>query len=475
MEISQDFSNKKSAKQAKLVLSALFISAVLLLFWFFQPILLWLTVFILAVIILAYKLEYGLFIMTALAFFHGWMIDFARFESLRQYPFLASLNAPLIDFWTVFVLGVGILVVLIKFLLGQKDKNLSKKFPGLVWYGLFLLISYLAAWNAFDHNIKSSLWYSLRFMTFVYLGFFLLPYHLLNTKKILARVMNILVWVGVVISLYAFSSIFIIDQEWFRLVPYAIKGFAPLGFNHNAVSQPLTIILPISFYLFLKNYNSNSNKTFWYGFSTTLILFSALLTLSRAAWIAIFVQILIVAWFFKGGIKKYWQDKNLKKYTLPGAVVLLFVVGYMLAFTVFSQAVVSSNVSRIHTTEMSAFYFLQSPWLGHGPGMYTRLLSQNAIHLSEYGEPLESHGFIQKILVEEGVFALLLFFGFLYYVFKRLWPTRMKLNQDYLTIFLLAMAVGSVVLQLFDTLYFNAVMWFPLGLAIGAHKVIYEK
>jgi len=475
MEIFQDSDNKEPAGQVKLILSALSISAVLLLFWFFQPILFLLSIFILAVIILAYNLEYGLYIMTALAFFHGWMIDFSNYESLREYPFLVSLNAPLIDFWTVFVLGTTVIVALIKILTKQKGGDIFKKFPGLIWYGLFLFISYLAVLSAFDHNVKASLWYGLRFMTFVYLGFFLLPYHLLDTKKILARVMNILVWVGVVISLYAFSSIFFVSQEWFRLMPYAIKGFAPLGFNHNAVAQPLAIILPISFYLFLKNYNLRKSSVVWYGFTTALILLSALLTLSRAAWIAIFIEVFIVAWFFRDSIKKYWHDKNLQKYTIPGAIVLFFVLGYMLVFTLSSQVVVSSNLSRLHTTEMAGFYFLESPWLGHGPGMYTRLLSQNAIHIAEYGEPLESHGFIQKILVEEGIFALLLFFGFLYYVFKRLWPTPFKLNQNYLSVFLLAMAVGAVSLQLFDALYFNAVMWFPLGLAIGAHKVIYEK
>ena len=101
------------------------------------------------------------------------------------------------------------------------------------------------------------------------------------------------------------------------------------------------------------------------------------------------------------------------------------------------------------------------------------MLGDSYIYRLDYGDPLDGHGFIQKIILEEGYVGLILFVSFLIWNILLLYKYR---RDRYVSIMLLTV-VGAVVFQLFNTSYFNSVMWLPLGVASASvlqARKIYE-
>ena len=124
--------------------------------------------------------------------------------------------------------------------------------------------------------------------------------------------------------------------------------------------------------------------------------------------------------------------------------------------------------------EISLTYFRYAPWFGMGPGTFYQLMSETEYFIMEYGAPLDSHGFFQKILVEEGIVGLTLFGIFLFALFRRF--TRVSLTfkgkEYHLAECLLMMSVGAVVFQIFNTGYFMSTMWMPLGVAFAGFRLL---
>jgi O-antigen ligase len=86
------------------------------------------------------------------------------------------------------------------------------------------------------------------------------------------------------------------------------------------------------------------------------------------------------------------------------------------------------------------------------------------VYTLEYGEALDAHGFIQKMLVETGIFGLVAFVGFLGWVLQTI---AKQVRRDVFYQALLCMVAGAMVFQLFNTSYLNSVLWLPIGLALA--------
>ena len=85
---------------------------------------------------------------------------------------------------------------------------------------------------------------------------------------------------------------------------------------------------------------------------------------------------------------------------------------------------------------------------------------------------MDSHGFIQKILLEEGFVGLALFVIFLIIVFAELFKVESPVAEDGLLIpLMITMLAGVFAFQMFNTSYFSSVMWLPIGVALAAAKL----
>lgn len=423
-----------------------------------------LPVLLLAIIItvLIWRPIWGLYVLAGIVFFSsGWAIYFSGYEWAKQMPWLAALNAPVADF-----IGLVLLLGAIVLLFSKHQPNwqaIKKTLHPMVWFYLaFLVVALISSFFAFDHNSNESFRYLLRFYVFPFVVFGLLPLFFIREPGQLLNVLKIWFWIGILVSLYGLSSLFVVAQVgWLRVTPYALFGLAPLGYNHNQIAEVLVTIAPLG--IFLALLYPPARKIYLWG--TGLIVLTALLTFSRAAWLTLILQAIFFAYFYKKQIKDWMKKKT--SLTLVVGLLAVCLAGIMLVF-LQSGIVSSSTTARLETTSAVWHYFKQAPFLGYGPGMYLHLVGTTWALVQEFGEQLDAHGFIQKILSETGLAGLAFwsaFFCALFYKLYKIKQTSIGLDQQLFLVMLMS-AGGAIFFQLFNTSYFSGVMWMPVGVAL---------
>lgn len=421
--------------------------------------------------VLMHRLDWGVYALAAFSFFHEWEIDFSRTERFRELPYIPQINAPIADIVAIFLCIAVCANVLLRFKkIPWKELLLIKK--NIFWYLGFLIMAALAILFFMHDGVYTiGIKYWLRPMLFTWLMYWLMTIGIImDTPAVFRRVLHIWFGIGIVIALYGVASFFVLDQSgWMRALPFSINGFAPLGFNHNQMAEALVAILPIAVWFSLTVKDVVLKRLSSY--SAVLIGFIALLTLSRAAWIAIICQMVIL------GVYLYrLRGKRMISRRFVGSILLFIVPILMYMATFLTSSIVSSSTSaRLDAAKIAGYYALQSPFLGYGPGSFIWLLSDTAFYTMEYGEPLDAHGFAQKILVEEGVFGFIFFIGFIVSVLWFIWRAQEHKEHRELALTLFIMATGAVMFQLFNTSYFNSVMWMPLGIATAGAMLIKQE
>ena len=159
-----------------------------------------------------------------------------------------------------------------------------------------------------------------------------------------------------------------------------------------------------------------------------------------------------------------------------GIVIFVALAGYMFYF-LRSSTVASSNIARQSMLDISWSYWQRSPWIGYGPNTFITLLSETKYFVMEFGDPLDAHGFLSKIIVEEGLFGLAFFLLFLGTVIKKIAISAREHSEQavILSHCLLAMVLGIIMFELFNTAYFASTMWLPIGIALAGTGLIMSK
>jgi hypothetical protein len=389
-------------------------------------------------------------IFLAFAFLYPWQIAFKG----------TSINAPIAD-----ILALIILVLFtIRYITGTaiiRKKTKQILLPFIALYTVFLMTALISVFNVYDHDIAQSFHYFLRFPVFAFMAYVIYPSIYLKHAKQFEYIFSVLFWVGIGIAFYGFASLFLAEHAgYIRVEPFGLFGIFPLGHNHNLIGEALVSIFPLALY---QSYKYYYKRMYIYG--TIFIGVITLLTLSRAAWIAFTIQIGVLL------LNKSIREKIIfytKKWKYLLFIVFGMIVLYMTLF-LGTNIVSGSTESRVFTTEVSLFYFKEAPLLGNGPGSYLHISNNTKAIVLEYGEALDAHGILQKLILETGILGVISFCIFLGYIFMSFWKQR---QVSHLHSVLIASAVGAIIFQFFNTSYFGSVMWLSIGLVIASFGII---
>lgn len=449
-----------------------------------------LLVVIISLIIFALAWFYSrqfLWLLFFLSPFLGLTLDFNKYQWSRNLLYLGQVQANAVDLLALFlivVVGLKVILELIK----------TKRWP-FSWYRIgfwvlapFLAIGLISLLNVGAEQLAGSFKYWLRPMVFAYVVWLAMPFLLIKEKAELEIAIKVFFWAGVIAAVWGLLTTWLSPAEfgfWRRVTPGNWLGIAPLTYNHNILAEVLVATVPLSGYLFLQLRSGRMKKVYFLSFF--LITATALLTFSRAAWLGLLVQTGLWLWFKGHAPKRHgflvkeqsWGGVNWHKvgpYLLLGIGLVAPLAIYMAVFS-FSPLVASSNATRLDLTGIAVVNWLKHPWLGNGVGTFVPLVAETRVFFIEYGDPLDAHGVAQKLLAETGILGLIAFLAFLIWLLYRVYFAiyHSHNHERLLLVCLFLSCAGMITFEMFNTSYYNAHLWVPLGLALTAVEVMRKK
>ncbi len=382
------------------------------------------------------------------------------------------------DFMELPFIDLLSLVVLVSFVFQQlyisffKKEKEKLKFPFALAFLIFFFFVLLSSF--FGDNVSESIWYSFRWILFFYLAFIVLPFNLVKNSKILKNTLLILALSGLLLSLVGLASLFFQDLQdsFFRVRPLKFFGDWIFGENFNLLAEFLVISVFVLFSL--KYYYRSLRAQRILNISAIFILFVNLMTFGRTAWITIFLQLILYFLIYKLVIKK--ESVKIKEVLISLFLVLALISPFFLRMMSLQEHNISSTSNRVLLTKISWQAFLDRPFLGHGSGSFVNLVSSNTRFVAQYGDPLDSHGFGQKILSENGILGVLSFLLFLFLIFRHIYLGLVANKGDYMLLLPLFVAsFGAYFYQIFNTSYYKARVWIPIALTLVAVEIINRK
>ncbi len=433
-------------------------------FWFGVFGALWFVLPILPIVWIGFTIAVGICVRYPMLPMYGMAVT---------YPFISwevvagSLNVPIID-----VIGMIALAAWVCRLAWEVMVYRRRPRHLLLW-GLPLFLAWVAvglisAVGAFEPWL--SLKFVLRPLAFFYPVFVLLPLNDVRQSQHLYRLLQLMFMVGVVVALYGVYGYVTADAVNLfsrRAVPVPIFGFDPLGGNWNLIADVMVTTIPIGFFLLHYLTDTIQRKLIFLGLSVLVLV--DLLTFSRSGWLALVIEgLLVLLLLYRHRLR------SLLVSAIPVLLMLSPLIVFMLVFSSQDQAQ-SSNYNRSILTDIALAQWQAHPWFGGGPGTFYDTVGRNYVYLIEFGAPLDAHGFVQKIIAELGTLGLLTFCALLASVVVRVWrgihQFRHQPVAGPLLICMLMMVAGSIFFQLFQTSYFVAKLWFPIGIALVAVQV----
>jgi hypothetical protein len=354
----------------------------------------------------------------------------------------------------------------------RRDQQWRPRLPLIQSY-LLLFIAHLAsAFSPLQPDPALVVKYSLRPVLFDYLAFIALPVNLLRSRRRYCAALSVLVGVGVLSALDGLVSVFFPANSGAvlgRAYPLPILGVSAIGENYNELAELLVFTVP--FTLALAGLVKNPRSKRLLQAAAAFQFFVGLLTFTRTIWIVFACQLAFMA-------LTVWRDA-LKKYlsTLLVIGVLLLPLGIGMAAYSVSQTAQSSNSTRLMLSEIAFELYQSSPWVGAGAGTFLDRVGSTQVFLIEYGDPLDSHGFIQKLMAETGTFGLIAISIVLIQLGWMLWRARTEIHGEMRTVYVLLISGvgGAFLYQCFNTDYWTAKLWLPFGFLLAGMNLLCAK
>lgn len=390
--------------------------------------------------------------------------------------FLTALSLPLLD-WRFYISDLEfnisdflILLTAIFFLvyrLGQRfiGQAVRKWQWPLAWPMLcFLLVALFS--SLFSPWRVESLKYFFRIIVFVYLLYIVLPVNALNSWRDWRWPFYGILMAGIGSSMVGLISLF--SQDWsnsfFRAQPIAIFGQWWMGSNHNLLAELLIIT---NFFILAWGYWQKNER--WRRCSQILFVSFSLITLltfSRAAWLVVATQLLFM-WLL--------LTKPRERFGWLLAGLLLFVLSLPLwvKMSQLQEANFGSTANHVLLTEIAWQSLQGRPIIGWGSGQFLTLVDHNLRFRAKYGDPIDSHGVLQKVVAENGYLGLIALIMVAFSLLAYWWKAWQKYGRQNLWLdFLILGASGGLLFQLFNTSYYKGKVWLPVAISLAAIKLL---
>ncbi len=400
--------------------------------------------------------EFGIYLM-------AFLYPFIYLEFVYQ-----DLDIPYVDLiGLVLLLAWGFRILYLNYI--KKEKIRRQNFPAWFFMLLFALATAASLLNVDREWLSLSIKYIFRPILFFYLVYVILPFNIIDSFKKLYNTFKVLFVLGLTLSLMGIWSLIFPPSEGLRrAIPFAIAGVYPLGTNHNLLAEILIALIPVALILFWQE-----KDIFWkniYLLGALLMMAINLLTLSRSGWLALFMELLILAWLkYRKEVKHIFGD-----YLFYFILVLFLPILYLMYTLFTSQIISTSNLNRLKLIEIALTLFKEHPLFGQGIGTFTNILAGIQWYIMEYGGVLDAHGFIFKTLAETGLFGTITYLallGYILYVTYQGYKKSKTTEYSWLILGMLLAVVGVIVFQFFGTSYFLGKMWLPIGLALASLKL----
>lgn len=395
------------------------------------------------------------------------MIFLYPFNYLEFY--YGSLNVPYCDLVGLILFASWSLKTAYYWFIGKERLSL-KNFPGWILMLLFVLSAVLSLVNVENSLLMYALKYILRPIIFFYLIYVILPFNLLNTEKKIFTAFKVMFFLGLTLSVMGIWSLIFPPIEGLRrVVPISIFGLYPLGTNHNLFAEIFVCLIPVSLILFWQEKKSLVTKNL-YLLGALVMAGVNLLTLSRAGWLALAFQgLILVVLNYRREVIKFFSN-----YLFYLSLALLTPFLYLMYQLLNSYIVVSSNLNRLKLIDISWEMFTAHPLVGRGIGEFIIVVSGVKWYIIEYGGPLDAHGFLFKTLAEVGLLGTAAFVALLsYYLVIIALGYKKSQNKPFQPVILglLLVVIGVITFQLSGTGYYLAKLWLPIGLALAGLRV----
>lgn len=354
----------------------------------------------------------------------------------------------------------------------RRDKGWQPKLPLIKPYLGLVAAHLISIFSSYKPDPVLVLKFLLRPVIFCYLAFIALPVNLVRSVRRLKAALGIMMVVGTLAAANGLISLALIETPGSiirRAQPISFFGTNPIGENHNVLAELLLATGPLTLALgALAKKQATRRVIYVLAAAQTLV---ALLTFARTAWLVFFAQIIfLMATEWRMTVKKHLA-------ALFALALLLVPLGFLQLRFSFSQTAQSSNSTRWMLTDIAYQSFLHYPLVGSGAGTFMWQVGSARIFFQEFGDPLDAHGFIQKLSVETGLVGLVAYAIFL--VFLIVWSRRnlgrLKGNARLAGFALVTAAGGAVCYQFLNTAYWSAHMWLPIGLMMAGLTVLQSK
>ncbi|MEK7655948.1 MAG: O-antigen ligase family protein [Patescibacteria group bacterium] len=433
-----------------------------------------LAVAVLFAFIFAFRYTYLSFYL-ALFFtpFLGFLVSIPTGElAFGKRAFGGSIDISVAEAILLIVLAVWAIKILLLWV-KRHDINWRPKLPLVGSYAFLFAAHLLSAFSPLEPDPILTTKFALRPVLFCYLAYVALPVNLLRSRRRFLVALYTVVSVGTIAALNGAASLFFVGPEsqfLRRAHPLPIFGIPALGDNHNLLAELLAATVFVTLALAYLEKKPHI-KRLLFG-SAALQLMIGLLTFSRTVWIVFLLQAAALAFIeYRQTVKKHLSTIL--------AIILLCIplVGIMLKIGT-SNVAESSNSTRFALIEIAWEVFKTSPLIGSGAGTFVDRVGSAQVFRLEYGEPLDSHGVIQKLAAETGIVGVVAFI-FVIISFGRLMTRSIRRLSDgperNALLYLTVGAAGSVFYQFFNTNYWTAKIWLPVGLAVAATFVLLQK
>jgi len=277
---------------------------------------------------------------------------------------------------------------------------------------IFGTLSFFWAVNIDFYITKLLLWLSVVFC-------FRVGLNLSNNKENLIKISWLLLFTGSIIA-----SIGILQYLFYVSLIEGIYATSTFG-NSNMAVQPLVLIFPFSFYLLLSKLNST--KSPWIiALLTSLIFIYIFYTTTRAAWLSIFIEVILISGFIFLNIgkirsSKIW-NKNKRNACIVGLIFTLIMMNIPAnnsnlsinatgTIASIESNVFDSNSPRYQIWKSSIEMIKENSIIGSGLGSFSHNVGNEGYNSLVVKGVQRSHNDILELGVELGIVGLLLFFA----------------------------------------------------------------